>query len=65
MCQAVMNNFRVRWKKMRVGSLEVLNKMFCTICLGVNAQNFIFNVSIHEVDTFDYLCTSIENNIFF
>ena len=49
---------------MRVGSLEVLNRIFCTICLGVNAQNFIFNVSIHGVGTFDYLCMSIENNIF-
>ena len=50
---------------MRVGSLEVLNKIFCTICLGVNAHNFIFNVSIHGVGTFDYLCISIENSIFF
>ena len=50
---------------MRVGSLEVLNKIFCTICLGVNAWNFTFNVSIYELGTFDYLCMSIENNIFF
>ena len=50
---------------MRVGSLEVLNKIFCTICLGVNAQNFIFNVSIYGVGTFDYLCMSIDKNIFF
>ena len=49
---------------MRVGSLEVLNKIFSTICLGVNARNFIFNVSIHGVGTFDHLCMSIENNIF-
>ena len=50
---------------MRVGSLKVLNKIFCTICLGVNAQNFIFIVSIYGVGTFDYLCMSIDKNIFF
>ena len=58
MSRAVMNNLGC------VGSLEVLNKISCTICLGVNAQNFKFNVSIHGVGTFDYLCMSIKNNIF-
>ena len=48
---------------MRAGSFEVLNKVFSTICLGVNAWNFIFNVSIHGESTFDYLCISIENKI--
>ena len=51
--------------KLRAGSFEVLNKIFSTICLGVNAWNFIFNVSIHGESTFDYLCISIENKIFF
>ena len=50
---------------MRAGSFEVLNKIFSTICLGVNAWNFIFNVSIHGESTSDYLCISIENKFFF
>ena len=50
---------------MRAGSFEVLNKIFSTIFLGVNAWNFIFNVSIHGESTFDYLCISIENKNFF
>ena len=49
---------------MRAGSFEVLSRIFCTICLGVNAWNFIFNVSVHIESTFNYLCIIIENNIF-
>ena len=62
MCQAVMEN--LGFDKIRAGSFEVLKKIFCTICLVVNACNYIFNVSIHGERTFDYLCISMENNIF-
>ena len=50
--------------KVRAGSFEVLNKIFCTICLEVNAWNCIFNVPKHGENTFDYLCISMEDNIF-
>ena len=49
---------------MRVGSFKFLNTIFCTVCLGVNTLNFIFNASIHGESTFHYLCIIIENNIF-
>ena len=49
---------------MSVRSFEVLNKIFCFICLSSDAWNFFFNVKIHGRAHSIILLYKRRNNIF-